>query len=210
MFAFYPKRRNVPTSQLLWNIHFYGCLFDLAERGVLKIGDNRLWCTETETGDMVLDSLISLLVPLSGKKLSRLQLLTIQKAGYFYKLQLNQMTENQLLLKEDIVLISWRVGSRYRVRKYDLLKPDITKMERTLVYGRKPDSGTWRLALLAGEAKLFSNIYNSNEFRRKAEQRLREFFVSDIHTGNTTTLELHRSLKKSLANQKMVSAVSKA
>ena len=210
MFAFYPKRRNVPAPQLLWNIHFYACLFDLAERGILKAEDNRLWCTENETGDLVLDSLISLLVPLSGKKLSRLQLLTIQKARYFYKMQLNQMTENHLLLKEDIVIISWRIGSRYRVRKYDLLNPDITKMERTFVYGRKPDSGTWRLALLAGEAKLFSNIFNSTEFRKKAEQRLREFLVSDVHAGNTTILELHKSLTKSLRNQKMVSAVAKA
>lgn len=188
---------------------FYASLFDLAERKILRVEGKKLMCKEFETGDPVLDSIISLLVPVSGKNLSRLQLLVPQKAGGIYKKQMDHMTEQNLLEREDITILLWKTGNRYRVRNYDILKPGITKLERVLVYGRKPDRATMLMVLLAGEGNLFGNIFRTREFKYKARQRYREFLDSDLLTGDQTINLLRKNLRKSLNTQKAVTTISK-
>ncbi len=209
MHAFYPKKQRFANPNVLKSVLFYACLFELAEKGILGTEGIRLWCRESETGDPVLDRIISLLIPLSGKKLSRLQLLVPRRAGEIYKKQMELMTENHYLLREEIVFISWKVGNRYRVRKYDLLKPGITKMERALVYGRVPDRETWLTALLAGEANLMDNIFPTREYRERAKKRYKELLGSEFHREDKTIFQLRKSLKKTLDTQKALRAITR-
>jgi hypothetical protein len=209
MHAFYPKKQRFANSNVLRTVLFYASLFELAEKGILVTEDTRFWCRESETGDPVLDRIISFMVPLSGKKLSRLQLLVPRRAGEIYKKQMELMTENHYLLKEEILLIAWKVGSSYKVRKYDLLKPGITKMERALVYGRFPDRETWLTALLAIEANLMNNLFQTKEYRERAKKRYKELLGSEFHREDNTIYQLHKSLKKTLDTQKAVRAVTR-
>jgi len=202
MHAFYPKKPVYFNTTALKYVHFYACLFELAEQGIVRAEGKTVWCRETETGDPVLDSVIKLMVPLSGKKLSRLQFLLPKKAGTIYNQQLERMVEQNLLLKEGIFFISWEVGSSYRTIKYDLLKPDITRLERSLVYGRKPDRKTWLMAVLAGETGLFGNIFRSREYRARAKERYRELLKSDMLLNDETIFLLRKTLKRSLTAQK--------
>ena len=208
MHAHYPKKPVYFNTTALKYVHFYACLFDLAEKGILKAEGRTVWCKETETGDTVLDSVIEMMVPLSGKKLSKLQFLVPRKAAPVYKQQLERMIEKNLLLKEEIFFISWEVGSSYRVIKYDLLKPDITRLERSLVYGRKPERETWLMAVLTGEAGLFNNIFRIKEFRAKAKVRYKELLKSDMLVNDETIFLLRKTLKRSLNAQKAARSYS--
>jgi len=181
---------------------FYACLFELEEKNILKIENKKLWCSDTRSGDPVLDTAISLIAPLSGKSISRMQWLSLIKQGGIYKKQLEQMTENHLLSREDIMLVSWKVGSRYTVRKHDLLKPGVTKLERALVYGRDPDRKTLIMTVLAGEGNLFNNIFTIREFRKKAKQRYRALLKSDLFREDRIIPLLYKSLRKTLTAQK--------
>jgi hypothetical protein len=209
MHSIYPKRINAAEGISIHYVHFYACLFDLAEKKIFHIDGNRIWCSNTETNDPVLDTVISMLVPLSGKKTSRLQLLVPQKARAVYKKQIELMLERDLLNMEDIIFISWKVGSKYSVRKQDLLKPGITKLERALVYGRKPDRETWLLALLAGEGNLFGNIFTNREFRDRAKLRHKEFSSSEKYEEDVTISALLKTLRKSINTKKVVGAITK-
>lgn len=210
MYSLYPKKVNSTDKGSIQYLNFYACLFDLAEKKLFRIDDNRIWCINTETGDPVHDKVISMMVPLSGKKIFRLQLLVPQKASAVYRKQIELMIEKDYLRKEDILFISWKVGSKYSVRKPDLLKPGITKLERSLVYGRKPDRETWLLALLAGEGKFFSNIFANREFRDRANLRYREFIRSEKYEQDVTVSALLSTLRKSIKTKKAVAAIAKS
>jgi hypothetical protein len=202
MHAFYPKRVPFFNSAALKTILFYAGMFELAERGILKAEDNCIYCRDTETGDEVMDRIIALILPISGKKTGKLQMLVQQKAGGVYNAQMEQMMQKMYLTGEDITFLFWKVGVRYRVRKYDLLKPSVKSMERFLVYGRKPDRESWLTALLVAEAGLFRNIFSTTEFRQNATRRFKEMLKSDFHYDDKTISTLHRNLRKTLAAQK--------
>jgi hypothetical protein len=210
MHSIYPKRKSAIELSSIHYLLFYACLIELSEKKIFQINDNRVWCAETETGDPVLDMAISMLVPLSGKKTFRLQLLVSQKASAIFKKQIGMMLENNYLEKEDIVFISWRVGTRYRVRKYDTLKPGITKLERALVYGRKADRETWLLALLAGEGNLFRNIFTGREFREKAKKWHGEFRQSEKYKEEVAISALLKSFGSLQKTKKAVGAIARS
>jgi len=63
MHAFYPKRVPFFNPTTLKIVLFYGALFELVEKRVLRIEDNRIICNATETGDKVLDTVIDLIAP---------------------------------------------------------------------------------------------------------------------------------------------------
>jgi hypothetical protein len=202
MHAFYPRRSDASRTNAIKFIFFYACLFELAERGILKTDGSLLWCRETATGDRVLDSVISHLVPLSGKNMIRLHLLVARRASELYRLQMEQMTESRYFLKEDITFISWKVGTRYKVHRYDILKPDLTRLERVLVYGRKPDPALFPLIILTGEGKLLKNIFSAREFRDRAKKRYKQLVKSDIFRDDQSVWHLRKSLVRTMGMQK--------
>jgi hypothetical protein len=208
MHAFHPSKAPLYNPTAMRTLHFYACLFELADMGRLRIEENRIICSEAETGDEVLDKVIGLISPLSGKKAGRLQMLVSQKAGPVFKLQLGHMTDNMYLKAEDINFLFWTFGKNYRVIKYDLLKPSIKAMERSLVYGRDPDRETWLTILLVGEAGLFRNIFSVREFRQRAKNRFSELLESELHDDYTISV-LHKNLRKTLAAQKAAKQTSK-
>lgn len=198
MHALYPKRQIATNTKVLNCLLFYACLFELVENGTFRIEDKKFWCKTTETKDPVVDNIISLLVPLSGKNLQRLQMVILHKAGGIYKKQMTLMTGSHLLSREDIIFISWKVGNRYRVRNHDLLKQGIARLERALVYGRDPDRETMIMTILLGEGNLFGNIFRTKEYRRKAKARYRELLKSDHVSEDHTIYQLRKSLKQTL------------
>ncbi len=198
MHALYPKRQFATNSKVLNGLLFHACLFELAEKGLFDIEEKKFWCKTAETKDPVVDNVISLLGPLSGRNLQRLQMVVLHKAGGIYKKQMEQMTGSYLLSREDIMFISWKVGNRYRVRNYDLLKQGITRLERALVYGHDPDRETMIMTILLGEGNLFGNIFRTKEYRRKAKRRYRELLKSDHVSEDHTIYELRKSLKRTL------------
>lgn len=209
MHFFYPERVNATEMASIEYLHYYACLFDLAEKNIFHIEGNRIWCSKKETGDPVLDMVISMLAPFSGRKTYHLQIQVPQKAKAVYRRQIELMLDKDYLRKEDIVFISWKVGNKYMVRKPDLLKPGITRLERALVYGRMPDRDTWLVALLAGTGKLFGNIFASREFRDRAKLRYEEYIKSEQYEHDVTVSVLLKTLKKSINTKKAVLAVAK-
>jgi len=208
MHALYPKKQATFNLNAMKSLLFYACLFELTEKNILSIESKKLWCGDNQTGDPVLDVAISLIAPFSGKNISRMKWLSLIKQGEIYKKQMELMTENHLLSQEDIIFISWKVGNRYRVRKYDLLKPGVAKLERALVYGRDPDRQTMIMTVLAGEGNLFNNIFTIREFRKKAKQRYRELLQSDLFTQDRIISLLYKSLRKTLTAQKAAASYS--
>ncbi len=208
MHAFYPSKVPMYNPTAMRTLLFYACLFELSDMGRLRIEDNRIICGEAETGDEVLDKVIGLISPLSGKKAGRLQMLVSQKAGSVFKTHLGQMTSRMLIEAEDIKFLFWSFGKNYRVIKYDLLKPSVKAMERSLVYGREPDRESWLTILLVGEAGLFRNIFSVREFRQRAKNRFSELLGSELHEGDTISV-LYKNLRKTLASQKAARQTSK-
>jgi len=183
----------------LKHILFYACIVELLEKGIVVVENKRIKCRDAETGDPVLDNVVSLLLPYSGKKLSRIAYqLVPKKATGIYRKQKELMAEHNLLEKEDISILMWKVGNSYRVRNYDILKPDIKKLERVLVYGRKPDRETMLLAVLAREGKLFKNIFRNYEFRKNAEKNYKVLLNSGLIAHDQAITALRKSYKHSL------------
>ncbi|MFP4366443.1 MAG: hypothetical protein ACLFQA_05050 [Bacteroidales bacterium] len=209
MHFLWPDRRRASNITIVRYLLFYACMFQLAEKSIVSVKDGKLWCRAEETGDPVLDDIILMLVPLSGKKLIRLQVLVPLKAPAIYKKQMALMTEHNYLEKEDIRFLLWKTGNRYRVRNYDILKPGITKLERILVYGRKWDRSTMLMTLLLGEGNLFRSIFRPKDFRNKAEVRYRVLLGSRLLREDHTIYQLRKTLKKSLNTQKVVNTISK-
>jgi hypothetical protein len=202
MHAFYPKRVPFFNPTTLKIVLFYGALFELVEKRVLRIEDNRIICNATETGDKVLDTVIDLIAPLSGKKLSHLQMVVPRKAGMVYKVQTEQMVKRNYLTGEPVTFLFWSVGTRYQARRHEMLRPGIKSMESALVYGRKPDRECWLMIMLVAEAGLFRNIFPVREYRKKAGRRFRELLKTDFHTSDHSIPGLLQSLRRTLTSQK--------
>jgi hypothetical protein len=202
MHAFYPKRVPFFNPATLKIVLFFAALFELVEKRLLYIEDERIACNDTETGDEVLDKVIDLIAPLSGKKVSHLQMVVQRKAGMIYKAQAEQMVKRNLLTGEPVTFIFWNVGTRYQARRYDLLRPVIKSMENTLVYSRKPERESWLMIMLVAEAGLFRNIFPVKEYRKKAGRRFRELLKTDFHTSDPTIPGLLKSLSRTLTSQK--------
>ena len=60
--ALHPRKRNASNPVTMASFVFYASLFDLAERGIFKIESGKIYCQEKETGEPVLDKLLSILV----------------------------------------------------------------------------------------------------------------------------------------------------
>ena len=199
MHALWPERRHQYNSTPLKHLLFYASVFDLIEKGIVNVENKRIKCRDAETGDPVLDDVVSLLLPYTGKKLSRIAYqLVPKKASGVYRKQKELMAAHNLLEKEDISILMWKVGNNYRVRNYDILKPGIKKLERVLVYGRKPDRQTMLLAVLAREGKLFKNIFRNYEFRKNAEKNYKMLLNSELIAGDHAITALRKSYKQSL------------
>jgi hypothetical protein len=202
MHALYPKRVPFFNPTTLKIVMFYGALFELVDRKLLHLEDNRIICSAAETGDSVLDMVIRLIAPLSGKKLSNLQMVVPRKAGVIYKAQTEQMVRRNYLTGEPVTLLFWRVGTRYHARRHDLLRHGIKSMESALVYGRDPDRESWLMIMLLAEAGLFRNIFAVREYRKKAGRRFKELLKTDFHTSDPTIPGLLLSLRRTLTSQK--------
>ncbi len=199
MHALWPERRHQYNSTPLKHLLFYASVFDLLEEGIVHVENKRIKCSNLETGDPVLDDVVSVLLPYSGKKLSRMAYqLVPKKSTAIYRKQKEFMAGHNLLEKENISILMWKVGNSYRVRNYDILKPDIKKLERVLVYGRKPDRETLLFAVLAREGKLFKNIFRNYEFRKNAERNYKILKNSNLIAGDHAISSLIKSYKQSL------------
>ncbi|MBE0675372.1 MAG: GPP34 family phosphoprotein [Bacteroidales bacterium] len=210
MCALHPKRVHSANTAAIKTILFYAGLFELADRGIFGTDGRHILCSNAVTGDEVLDAIISLVHQLDGKSLTRLQLTVSQKSGNIYRLHMTQMTARGYLEQEDVEFLFWKVGNRYRVRKYDLLKPVVKSLERSLVYGRKPDREGWITALLVAEGGMFGNIFASREFRQRAGEHVVALLRSSFHKDDPVVRELHRSLRKLLTAQKAARTYSKS
>ncbi|MDX9929050.1 MAG: GPP34 family phosphoprotein [Bacteroidales bacterium] len=206
MHAYYPRKVPFFNQTGMRTVMFYACLFELSATGHIHVADDRLMVNGRETGDHVLDRVLELVTPLSGAKLSRLQLLVPNKSAAVYRKQMETMTERNYITYDEVSFLFWPLYRKYRVVKQDLLKPSLRELERMLVYGRKPVREKWNFALLALEAGLFRNIFTSAESRKSARKRGREMLKSDFHNENPTIALLHKSMRRTLTAQKASSS----
>jgi len=202
MHTYFPRRVPFLNQTGLKTVFFYACLFELVSSGYLNIEDEKLIVEEITTRDPVLDRVLELMKPLSGSKISKLQILVPNKAPEVYRRQMELMTERNYITYDDVSFLFWTLYRKYRVVKQNLLKPSLKELERMLVYGRKPDHTVWKFALLAFEAGLYRNIFPSPEFRKRAQRRTRELLKSDFHLEDQTIVALHKSMRRTLMAQK--------
>jgi len=202
MHAYYPRRVPFFNPTGMHTVLFYASLFELAGAGHLTVDGDRLVVDGHITGDTVLDMVLELVTPLSGAKISRLQLLVPNKSAAVYRKQLDHMTKRNYLTYDEVNFLFWPIHRKYRVVKHDLLKPSQRELERMLLYGRPPVRETWNFALLALEAGLFRNIFTSGEPRRNAMKRARLTLKTEFHTANPTIASLHKSMRRTLTAQK--------
>jgi len=93
MHAYYPRRVPFFNPTGMHTVLFYASLFELAGAGHLTVDGDRLVVDGHITGDTVLDMVLELVTPLSGAKISRLQLLVPNKSAAVYRKQLDHMTK---------------------------------------------------------------------------------------------------------------------
>jgi len=202
MHTYFPRRVPFLNQRTLKTVFFYACLFELASSGHLRVEDEKLIVDEKTTGDPVLDRVLELVTPLSGSKISKLQLLVQNKSPEVYRRQLELMTEKNYITYDEVSFLFWPLYRKYRVVKQNLLKPSLRELEQMLVYGRKPDYTVWKLALLAFEAGLYRNIFPSPEFRKRARCKTKELLKSAFHLEDKTIVALHKSMRRTLMAQK--------
>ena len=174
LFSINQETGNIRQRTQLSNLVLYGGLLELGLKGLIKVEDGRWYFVQQDTSDPVLNDLLNSLLPREGKKtrwvLGRIPF----KAMRIVSHQIRWMKSQRLVQTTDKHFLGFRVGYRYRVSKPDQLKPDLLKMERVLMYGRKPEPETLLLILLMGVTSQLKHFFVSSEMKKRAHQRYKD------------------------------------
>ena len=177
---------------------FYSSLFDLARMGSLTIENGHWHFREMLFDDPVLDKVLNMLLSKQGQKtqwvLSRIPFQT----GSLFRLQVDRMKSQKLIQVRDITFLGMRLGYRFRVMKPGLLKADLLQLERTLVYGRKPDTELLLLIMLLGVSRQHKRLFSGSEIKKRVHRRYRELRNTPAHPRPETYRVIFKKLRETL------------
>ena len=201
LFSINQEKGNIRQRVQLSNLVLYGGLLELALKGLLKVEDGRWHFIQQDTGDPVLNDLLNSLMPREGQKtrwvLGRIPFKTMRIVNH----QIRWMKSQSLVQTTDKHFLGFRVGYRFRVSKPDKLKPDLLKIERVLMYGRKPEPETLLLILLLGVTSQLKHFFVSGEMKKRGHQRYRELQKKPLQELGETYTVIFKKLCEAMRAQ---------
>jgi hypothetical protein len=194
-----PQKGSIRGRTSINTLLFFASLFELADKGLLRIEDGRWTIREGVPEDPVLKKVAGILASKNGKRTRWVLNNVPLRISSLFRLLRDHMLERHLITAQPLHFLFWRVGYRYRVVKQGLVLREFTPLERVLIYGRDPDPGTHVMILLLGAAGLHKSLFAGTEYRRKARQRMKELRKqpggSHPETYQTIGKELFRMLR---------------
>lgn len=177
---------------------FYSSLFDLARMGSLTIENGHWHFREKLFDDPVLDKVLKILLPKQGQKTQWVLSRVPFQISRLFPLQVDRMKSQKLIQVRDIIFLGMRLGYRFRIMKPGLLRPDLQKLERTLVYGRKPDKELLLLIMLLGVSGQHKRLFPGSEIKKRVHQRYREIRSTPVLPQTETYRIIFKKLRESL------------
>ncbi|MBE0662676.1 MAG: GPP34 family phosphoprotein [Bacteroidales bacterium] len=202
LLCIHPEKGWVRKNSVIEYALIAAAMFDMVLLGKLNIVTGRIEATPHETGDPVLDDLLSKLSGLNGKKFSWLMNGLSTKAGKIYRNQLNYLENTRQISSWPVEWLGITWGKRYRVNRSDRLKPILTIMDRVLIYGRKPDLKMRLLIELLGSLNVLGQFFPDGELRKRAKQRFRQISKLPYEDHKDTFKAIGKELQQTLQMKK--------
>lgn len=206
LLCIHPEKGWVRKKSIIGQVLFSAALIDLTVRGYLKVEDGKISAVYEELNDPVLNDLLKRLSDQNGKKIGGFFTKQSLRLNAIYNMQMRYLESRHLISISPVEWMGITWGKRYRVIRSDSLKPLIYDLERTLIYGRKPDLNTRFLIEFLGLLDLLGVFFVDHEFRTKAKKQYFELskltFEADDETLQPIFKELHNMMKRNKAAMK--------
>lgn len=206
LLAIHPEKGWVRQKSVIGNVLLAAALIDLTLQSAFKIDDGKIGVNPFVSDDPVYSDLLAQISAMQGKKFSWLITKLSIRTNKYFNMQMNHLESRRLISSSPVEWLGITWGKRYRVTRGDSLKPIIYQMERTLIYGRKPDLNTRFLIEFLGLLDLLGVFFVDKEFRTKARKQYFELskltFESDDETLQPIFKELHSVMKRHTAAMK--------
>ncbi len=205
LFSIHPEKGVLYGSSSMNLFIFFSSLFEMAAMGVIQMEDDCWIIDEEPLDNAVLEKVRKMILPRNHKKTKWVMAGILTKVHGLLPALRNQMLDDHLIECQEISFLSWKVGYRYRVRDLKRMKRDVTRLERSLIYGRRPDAETHVLILLLGHAGLHKKLFVDGEFKLNADKYFKEFRrkppldIPEIY--QVMGRELRKMLQKTKSNQ---------
>lgn len=201
LFSIDPEKGNLRQRPQLSNLLMYGSLMDLALKGLLRVEKGRWHFLQKDTGDPVLNGILEFLAGRDGQKTRwALRGLPLQKTRQISR-QIEWMRSKSLIQTSDIRFLGFKIGYRFRVSKPDKLKPELLKLERVLIYSRKPDTETHLLILLLGITGQLKKLFPPGEIKTRVQNRFKELQKSLLADQGETYSAIYKKLQEAMRAQ---------
>ncbi|MEE4176809.1 MAG: GPP34 family phosphoprotein [Bacteroides sp.] len=201
LFSINQEKGNLRQRSQLSNLIMYGSLMDLAMKGLLKIEDGRWHFVQKDTGDPVLNGILEFLVGRDGQKTRWALRGLLLKKNRLVSQQIDWMRKQRLIQTSVVRFLGIKVGYRFRVNKPDKLKPELLKLERVLIYSRKPDREIHLLILLLGVTGQLKKLSPSSEMKTRVQNRFKDLQKSLLALQGETYSVIYKKLQEAMRAQ---------
>jgi hypothetical protein len=203
LLSIHPERGWVRRRQIIGYALLAAAFYDLAIKGHFRIISGRIEATSTNSGDPVLDDLSCEIEKKHGKKYSWSMNRYAMRQGKYYRTQMRHLESGYQISSSPIEWLGITWGKRYRVNRFDRLKPLFTEFERVLIYGSNPAPTTRLLIDLLGMIDLLKVFFPDRELRERARKRYRELANQAFEDGNQETfMSIRKELRSTLRAHK--------
>lgn len=203
LLSIHPEKGWVRKRSSMVHVLLAACFYDLVLKGYLKLPGGRIECRRYPASDVLLHDLSEKLARSNGKKFSWVVKKFFMLPGKYYRTQMHQLEEKQLISSKSLEWLGITWGKRYRVNKIRGLKPLITEIERALIYGRQPGLSTRLLIELFGTLGLLGIFVPDRELKKAAKQRYKELFKRDFNEDHETHSAIRKELRSTLRRNKV-------
>ncbi|MBE0639794.1 MAG: GPP34 family phosphoprotein [Bacteroidales bacterium] len=198
LLCIHPEKGWVRKKSVIGHALLAASLIDLSRQNAFWVEEGRIKVAQTNTTDPVFKELLTQLNAWQGKKFSWLMTKLSMHVNKYYTLQMGCLERQHLISSIPIEWLGIRWGKRYRVNNPDNLKPIISDMERSLVYGRNSMTETRLIIEFLGMLDLLGSFFMSKELKQRATKRWKTMSFHLLGEPNEMIQIIFRELRNTL------------
>ncbi|MFO7998271.1 MAG: GPP34 family phosphoprotein [Bacteroidales bacterium] len=203
LLSIHPEKGWVRKRSSMVHVLLAACFYDLVLKGYLKLPGGRIACSRYPPSDTLLHDLSGKLARNNGKKFSWVVQKFFMLPGKYYRTQMLQLEQKQLISSRRLEWLGITWGKRYRVNKIRGLKPLIAEIERALIYGRQPGLSTRLLIELFGTLGLLGIFVPDRELKKTAKRRYKELSKRAFNEDHESHSAIRKELRSALRRNKV-------
>ncbi|HAJ99171.1 MAG TPA: hypothetical protein DCM62_04025 [Bacteroidales bacterium] len=184
----------------------YASVWELMRKKLIVIHEKNWQISQKPTNDPVLDEVQSILAKSDGKKPQWQTLNISTKSQKLFKLQVEWMVRNKWIEASRTSFLGIPTGYRFRILKPEILRKDLTALERVLIYGRKPSPEAWMMIQFLGIPRILRSFFRSSESKQRVNTRFSELNKTPPFEVPTEFVLIIKKFKEAIESSKTASA----